>query len=199
MSVSRIVVVEDNPADILLLEEALKHHGVQCVLERFTNGEDAAKAISVMPEAPALFILDLNVPRVHGLELLRLIRACPPLDSARVAILTSSQAPADKAQSEKLGADAYIVKPMGYNEFVTNVGGVIVRLLSRGKAAGCFRICVRCRNRSMPPPGARRRCGTSERPRNRERQRITAFRTLPQRALHPGSVHSAPDGSPDGL
>jgi CheY-like chemotaxis protein len=178
MSVSPIVVVEDNPADVLLLEEALKHHGVQYVLERFTNGEDAAKAISVMAEAPALFILDLNVPRVHGLELLRLIRACPPLTSARVAILTSSQAASDKTQSEQFGADAYIVKPMGYNEFVTNVGGTIVRLLSRGKAAGCCRIppwppFVRCRNRSMPPP--RRRCGTSERPRNRERQGVTAF------------------------
>ncbi len=159
MSVVRIVIVEDNPADVLLLEEALKHHRVRYVLERFTNGEEAANAISAMPEAPALFILDLNVPRIHGLELLRIIRACPVLAAAPVAIFTSSQAPADKARSEELGADAYIVKPMSYHEFVTNVGASIVRLLNRPKAAGCARVSPRPpgvrRSRSVPPSRVR--------------------------------------------
>jgi two-component system response regulator len=163
VSVSRIVVVEDNPADVLLLKEALKQHGIACELELFTNGEDAARAIAVMPEAPALFMLDLNVPRIHGLDLLRQIRARPEVAAAAVAIVTSSQAASDKTQSEQFGADAYIVKPMGYNEFVTNVGGAIVRLLNRPKAAGSAGItrrpaCIR-RNRQTLPSRARRPSG----------------------------------------
>ncbi len=136
MKVFRIVVVEDNPADVLLLEEALKQHGVEYTLEHFSNGEEAAGAISAMREPPALFILDLNVPRIYGLELLRLIRETPAVAGAPVAILTSSQAPADKIQSQQLGASAYIVKPMGFQEFVANVGGPIVRLLRQENAAG---------------------------------------------------------------
>ena len=122
MSISRIVVVEDNAADVLLMEDALKQHGLECALEHFRNGEDAAKAISEMVDAPSLFVVDLNLPRVHGLELLRLIRACPLVADVPVAIFTSSKAPADKTRSEQLGADAYIVKPTGYNEFVEHVG-----------------------------------------------------------------------------
>jgi DNA-binding response OmpR family regulator len=149
VSVSRIVVVEDNPADVLLLREALNQHGIVAALDLFTNGEDAEKAIAAMPEAPALFILDLNVPRVHGLELLRRIRSRPEIATALVAIVTSSKAPSDEAQSEELGADAYIVKPMGYTEFVTNVGVAIGQLLHRAKAAGCARVSSR-------PPSVRR-------------------------------------------
>lgn len=163
MSVSRIVVVEDNPADVLLLQEALKEHGIECKIELFTNGEDAARAISVMPEAPALFLLDLNVPRIHGLDLLRQIRTRPEVAAAPVAIVTSSQAASDKTQSEQFGADAYIVKPMGYDEFVAKVGGAVVRLLNRPKAAGSAGVtrrpsCIR-RNRPTPRSRARRPSG----------------------------------------
>ncbi len=144
MSVSRIVVVEDNAADVLLMEEALKQHGLECALQHFSNGEDAAKAISEMIDAPDLFVVDLNLPRVHGLELLRLIRACPPVAAVPVAILTSSRAPADKTRSEQLGADAYIIKPTGYSEFMENVGSGIFRLLRRpSPEAWSGRVCGR--------------------------------------------------------
>lgn len=131
MSVGRIVIIEDNPADVLLVKEALKHHGVACDLEQYSNGEDAVKAIAAMQHAPALFLVDLNIPRLHGFDVLRVIRSCSILDEAPTAILTSSRAPDDKAESERLGADAYIVKSSGYHEFLTNVGGTIVQLLQR--------------------------------------------------------------------
>jgi DNA-binding response OmpR family regulator len=137
VKVSRIVIVEDNPADVLLVKEALIEHRVAFTFQHFMNGEDAAKAISEMLDPPQLFLLDLNVPRVHGLELLRLIRACPLIAEVPVGILTSSNAPADRTQSKKLGADAYILKPQGYNEFVADVGGAIVQLLERKSPRGC--------------------------------------------------------------
>src|SRR5207253_6389609 len=120
-----MVIVEDNPADVLLVKDALKKHGLECSIEHYTNGEDAARAMAAMREAPSLFLLDLNLPRLHGLELLRIIRSLSMIAEAPVAILTSSKAPDDKVESEKLGANAYIIKPAGYSDFVTNVGSAI--------------------------------------------------------------------------
>lgn len=129
MSGYRIVIVEDNRADVLLVREALELQRLEFRLEHFVNGEDAAKAISEMPDPPALFLVDLNVPRVPGFDLLRLIRACPRVAGVPVAILTSSQSPADKTWSEHLGADAYIVKPRSYHEFMQAVGAAVARML----------------------------------------------------------------------
>ena len=133
----RIVIVEDNPADVLLVREALNSRGVTFSFEHYSHGEDAAKAIAAMTDAPKLFLLDLNVPRVHGLELLRIVRACPAVSEVPVAILTSSQAAGDRARSEQYGADAYIIKPQGYHEFVTLVGAAIGPLLTRKARGSC--------------------------------------------------------------
>jgi DNA-binding response OmpR family regulator len=133
----RIAIAEDNPADVLLVREALKSHGVTFSLEHYSNGEDAAKAIAAMVDPPGLFLLDLNLPRVHGLELLRMVRARAAVSAVPVAILTSSQTDEDRAQSAKYGADAYIVKPQEYYEFVTLVGDAIGALLP-SDASGNF-------------------------------------------------------------
>jgi CheY-like chemotaxis protein len=125
----RILLVEDNAPDVLMVKEALQHYGLNYTLQHYTNGEAAAKAISAAVDAPDLFLLDLNVPRLHGLELLRMIRDQPRMAHVPVAILTSSRAAEDRAESEQRGADAYIVKPTSYSDFKTQVGQVIVELL----------------------------------------------------------------------
>jgi CheY-like chemotaxis protein len=135
----RIVLVEDSVPDALLIKEALQYHDLAYTLQHHTNGEDAAKAIAATIEAPDLFLLDLNVPRVHGLELLRIIRALPLVAHVPVAIITSSRTAGDRAESEKLGADAYIVKPNSYSDFKTQVGQAIANLLRRKPRAGCAR------------------------------------------------------------
>lgn len=139
MSDFRIVLVEDNAPDVLLINEALQHQGVAYSLQHYINGEDAAKAIAATIDAPDLFLLDLNVPRVHGLELLRIIRALPLVAHVPVAIVTSSRAARDRAESETLGANAYIVKPNSYSDFKTQVGQAIANLLRRKPRAGCAR------------------------------------------------------------
>ena len=148
MSNIRIVIVEDNPADVLMVKEALKSNGITFSLEHYSNGEDAAKAVATMIEAPNLFLLDLNVPRVHGLELLRIIRTCPIVAGTPVAIITSSPAAEDRRLSEQYGADTYIVKPMGYHEFVASVSAAVGTLLKR-KPGGSCRLSVA---RSYPLP-----------------------------------------------
>ncbi len=142
-----IVVVEDNHADVLLLREALGQIKVVYTLEHYTNGEDAAKGIAAMQETPDLVLLDINVPRVPGLELLTLIRKHARIANTTVAMFTSSTAVQDRLQAEQLGADDYIIKPTGFFEFVNGVGRAIQRLLegrmtnsapaSRLHAGGC--------------------------------------------------------------
>jgi CheY-like chemotaxis protein len=149
----RIVLVEDSVSDVLLIKEALRHHGVDHSLEHYINGEDAAQAIAAAVDAPDLFLLDLNVPRVHGLELLRIIRELPAMAHVPVVIITSSRAASDRAQSQQLGADAYIVKPLGYTDFKNNVGRTIADLLRRKPRAVCEHRFLRT---SAPADSARR-------------------------------------------
>ena len=131
MRESRIVIVEDNPADVLFVREALKYQGIAFSLEHYESGDAALKALTIMQEAPDLILLDISLPRVSGFELLKTVRNHEVLAHTPVAIITSSAAPVDKATGQRLGADAYIVKPSDYEEFMTEVGGEISRLLQR--------------------------------------------------------------------
>jgi CheY-like chemotaxis protein len=126
---SRIIIVEDNAGDVLFVREALKHHGITFSLEHYMNGDDALQAMDRMREAPDLILLDINLPRVNGFELLTMVRNHPVLAKVPVAIVTSSVAPGDKTTAEQLGANSYIVKPSDYVEFLKEVGGEFARLL----------------------------------------------------------------------
>jgi CheY-like chemotaxis protein len=127
----RITLVEDNPADVYLLEEALRTHGVAFELDWIADGEQALARLSAMRDGaqPHLILLDLNLPKVDGKELLSAIRKTPALRSTRVAILTSSDSPSDRRDTEALGADCYIKKPPTLDEFLA-IGRVIKELVS---------------------------------------------------------------------
>jgi DNA-binding response OmpR family regulator len=128
----RIVLVEDNETDVLLVRRALAHYGIDCDMERWADGELAEAAILGWQSKPSLVLMDLNLPRVDGFELLHLIRSRPELDGVRVAILTSSRSAADMRKARELGADAYIIKPPSLESFLSEVGTMIRELL-RGR------------------------------------------------------------------
>jgi CheY-like chemotaxis protein len=157
MTESRIVIVEDNPADVLFVKEALKHQGIAFSLEHHVSGEDALKALAAMRVAPDLILLDISLPRVSGFELLKMVRNHAVLANIPVAIITSSVAAGDKATGEQLGADAYIVKPSDYEEFMSGVGGEIARLLQVATAADDPEQHPNGRGRCSrrPPPASR--------------------------------------------
>jgi CheY-like chemotaxis protein len=127
----RITLVEDSPADVYLLEEAQRAHGVAFELDWIPDGEQALTRLLRMPPGaqPHLILLDLNLPRVNGRELLSAIRRTPALQHTRVAILTSSDPPTDRHDTEALGADCYIKKPPTLDEFLAT-GRVIKELVS---------------------------------------------------------------------
>ena len=132
-----IFVVEDNPADVYLIKEALRAHGLLFDLKWMPDGEQAIAEFTGMHSGtaptPDLILLDLNLPRVDGKEVLSRIRQNPSLRNTLVAILTSSDSPSDRRDTHALGANCYIRKPPTLDEFLT-IGGVIKELVSTGRS-----------------------------------------------------------------
>jgi len=125
-STTRVLLVEDNPVDLLLLRFALEQEKNWPV--EATVAEDGEKAIRLLkaqaadPEAakPDFIVLDLNLPRYDGTEVLRMIRSTDALSGVPVAILSSSPGDviADKLNAAHLEADGHFTKPMGMDNFL---------------------------------------------------------------------------------
>lgn len=124
-----ILLVEDNPSDIGLTQRALAksrianqmivtEDGQEALDYLFGNGQYADRDIS---ELPALILLDLKLPRVDGLEVLRQIRANKHTSRLAVVVLTTSKEEQDMAQSYDLGANSYIRKPVDFTQFAQAV------------------------------------------------------------------------------
>jgi CheY-like chemotaxis protein len=122
----RILLVEDNPADEKLTLRAFKHSGVA---NEVTVVRDGAEALDYLlgtgphagrdiTELPTVMLLDLKLPRISGLEVLRRVRATESIKLLPVVILTSSKEDEDVAKSYELGANAYVRKPVELAEFV---------------------------------------------------------------------------------
>lgn len=124
-----ILLVEDNPGDVQLMMEALEDAKVN---NRVIHAEDGEVAIQTLlkgrekqpPDLPDLVLLDLNLPRVHGKEVLKFIKDDEILKSIPVVILTSSQAEEDIARSYEYHANCYIIKPIDLDRFMKVVNTI---------------------------------------------------------------------------
>ncbi len=126
MSQRVLLYVEDEDAAVFLLETALKEASIDVNLYRVTDGEQALaflKKAGVYQEMPRpdLVLLDLNLPRKNGLELLSDMKENQDLSSLAVVVFTSSSLAADKRKSLALGAQEYITKPASFDGFVAAV------------------------------------------------------------------------------
>ncbi|MCC6587691.1 MAG: response regulator [Bryobacterales bacterium] len=133
----RIYLAEDNPADVYLIRHALTSAGLAFELTVFEDGAEAmrfvqAEAGDAGRPSPDLIVLDLNLPKRTGTDILAAIREQPHLTNVPVAILTSSASPADRAQTLRLKADRYFLKPLDLDDFL-KIGANIRELL---RAAG---------------------------------------------------------------
>lgn len=128
-----ILLVEDNRSDVLIIREILKHEGIKADIHLAGDGEQAIKFLGEVqrnPErvCPDLILLDLNLPRVSGLQVLSHIRTRSVCAETPVVVVTSSRSPEDLAAIQKLNASAYFQKSSDLPTFM-QLGKLIRRLL----------------------------------------------------------------------
>jgi CheY-like chemotaxis protein len=118
-----VLLVEDDAGDVLMTREAFEHYKIRNTLHVVTDGEQALQFVRregdfAAAPRPGLIMLDLNLPRRDGLEVLAEIKADPELRLIPVVILTTSQAEEDIVRSYALHANAYVTKPVDFERFI---------------------------------------------------------------------------------
>ena len=114
-----ILLVEDDRVDAMTVKRALKDLNVTNLLVHTPNGKEAFEYLTGEGnERPCIILLDLNMPKMNGVELLKVIKADDVLKKIPVVVLTTSRDTEDKFETFGLGAAGYIVKPADYKKFV---------------------------------------------------------------------------------
>ena len=144
-TIGRILLVEDDPKDVELTLTALDEYNLANEVVVAVDGEQAldylyyrGNFLRRVRENPAVVLLDLKLPKVDGLEVLRQMRSDENLMMIPVVVLTSSHEEKDVVASYRLGVNAYVVKPVDFHEFVNAI-----------KELGIFWAVV-----NEPPPGS---------------------------------------------
>ena len=144
----RILIVEDDPRDVELTLTALEEYNLANAVVVTRDGQEALDYLyrrgrfhTRSDGNPAVMLLDLKLPKVDGLEVLKQVRSDEDLKMIPVVVLTSSHEEKDMMRSYKLGVNAYVVKPVDFHEFVNAV-----------KELGVFWAVI-----NEPPPGSVRK------------------------------------------
>lgn len=132
----RIWIAEDNAADVYLIEEALRRQAFTYRLATAGNGEEMLHMISTLEQnaaemCPDLFLIDLNLPRRSGDEILAQIRQSSRCAHVPAIVITSSDSPRDRARARDLGASFYFHKPADLEKFMA-IGGIVRHFLESG-------------------------------------------------------------------
>ena len=147
-TLGRILLVEDDPKDVELTLTALDEYNLANEVVVARDGEEALDYLYCRGnhkmrsnESPAVLLLDLKLPKVDGLEVLKQIKSDEKFRMIPVVVLTSSHEEKDMVASYRLGVNAYVVKPVDFHEFVNAI-----------KELGAFWAVI-----NEPPPGSVRR------------------------------------------
>lgn len=118
-----ILLVEDDPGDVLMTQEAFEHHKIRNALHVVSDGVEAIRFVRREPPytdvpRPGLILLDLNLPKKDGREVLAELKSDPDLRTIPVVVLTTSEAEEDILRSYSLHANAYVTKPVDFDRFI---------------------------------------------------------------------------------
>ena len=145
-STKTVLLVEDDAIDAMTVQRAFKDLKLTNALDHVTNGEEALDYLrNTSPELPCVILLDLNMPRMNGVEFLRVAKADPDLKRIPVVVLTTSTEDSDVIDSYKLCVAGYIVKPVDYKKFVEAIRTIdlywtISELPTSGEKHDCDRV-----------------------------------------------------------
>ena len=117
----KILLIEDDADDIELLEEAFKVNNVKYQVKIIMEGDKVAPYMATCKNLPDVIVLDFNLPRVHGKEILRMLKSSPPFRDIPLIVLTTSSAKEDIEYALNLGADHFITKPTSIDGFANAV------------------------------------------------------------------------------
>ncbi|MCU7848315.1 MAG: response regulator [Candidatus Thiodiazotropha sp. (ex Lucinoma kastoroae)] len=126
-----ILLIEDDRVDIMTVQRALKKNKISNPLRIARTGLEALDMLRGTSQSkritplPALILLDLNLPKMSGIEFLHELRSDPELKTLRIIVLTSSNEPKDRAAAFEYDVDDYIVKPHSFNEFTRAVATIL--------------------------------------------------------------------------
>jgi CheY-like chemotaxis protein len=117
-----ILLVDDNPGDVRLAREVFTEAGLPAEVRSAGDGVEAVtilqRMLSGTADIPALVLVDINMPRMNGFELMAFIKRQPQLAQVPVFILSSSRRDADAARAHDLGAEGYLVKPESFDGYI---------------------------------------------------------------------------------
>jgi CheY-like chemotaxis protein len=135
-SLYRLLVVEDNAGDVFLIKKALEEYGIPATVTVCGDGESAVRLIDSLNGGPVphAIVLDLSLPRMQGVDVLRTILGRPALAGTPIMVFTSSPSPADKHRIKLMAGVRYLQKPTGLDNFLREVGGTIKTMLADGAA-----------------------------------------------------------------
>jgi CheY-like chemotaxis protein len=147
-TIGRILLVEDDPRDVELTLTALEDYKLANEVVVTRDGQEAldflycrGQFLTRPHESPAVMLLDLKLPKVNGLEVLKQVKSDEQLKMIPVVVLTSSHEEKDMMRSYEFGVNAYVVKPVDFHEFVNAI-----------KELGVFWAVI-----NEPPPGSIKR------------------------------------------
>ena len=128
---AEILLVEDDRVDIMTVQRALKKNAVSNPLHIARTGLEALAMLrgeenyQKLDPPPVLILLDLNLPKMSGIEFLKEVRSDPELESLRIIVLTSSNEPRDREAAFQYDVDDYIVKPHSFDEFTRAMATIL--------------------------------------------------------------------------
>lgn len=131
MALLRILLVEDDPDDIDLMQEALRDRQIHFMMDTVRHGDQVVSHLNMCTNLPNIIILDLNLPKMHGREVLTSIKSNDRYKHIPVTILTTSSSPDDRAHCLHAGADRFLTKPATVEGFNHTVA-VILDVASQG-------------------------------------------------------------------
>jgi chemotaxis family two-component system response regulator Rcp1 len=141
----RVLLAEDNPGDVILVREAFARHKLPHELQIAADGEEAMDFVMQMekpgqPPCPDILLLDLNLPKIDGHEVLREFRKHPACATTPVIILSSSDRPADRETVRALGVTRYFKKPTRLDDFL-KLGAIVKEAVEETSRPNVTRSC----------------------------------------------------------
>lgn len=121
----KILLIEDDADDIDLLEEALKSNDISYQLSSIKEGDKVVAYLGSQEPVPDIIVLDFNLPKLHGREILSLIKSSGRFANVPLVVLTTSASKEDIAFAKTMGANHYITKPTSINDFNRTVATIV--------------------------------------------------------------------------